>query len=427
MPSAFRIFLALSTVLFSASVAYLAVQLKFNHALHHGLPLDLYTRLPFYDLVGYVVKMPQVHQPGFFSGAWPFVYPAPSVLLFKFFTLFAILPIRHAWFGSILAYLLFVAAGLWFLGHRYAAALQRRGLSAGSSRLFSYGSFALSWPILYSVHQGNIEALLWMGLAVSLWFYRENRWMSFAMAIGVFGSFKLYPLIFLLLLVPLRQWKPIAVGVLVFGLLTIGSIAYIGPTFALALQHISSGIRTFNDTGLSVAGLTRDSRPFDHSLDGLLHLMLRLSPAAIGLVVRWYIPVVAVLYLALFVKIRSMPRANLVLFLSLGAVTLPSISFDYTLEMLYIPCAWIALEGITDVVSGVTPQWLMPVMVCFALVFSPELFLSVHGLLFYGQFKAVVLLLLLGFSVAVPIEASMTTSHVSGPFQLGGVGPLAAG
>ena len=62
MPVTLNTFLRLSGLLFLASVIYLAVQIATNKSPHHGLPLDIYTRVPLFDLVGYVQKMPNVHQ-----------------------------------------------------------------------------------------------------------------------------------------------------------------------------------------------------------------------------------------------------------------------------------------------------------------------------------------------------------------------------
>ncbi len=402
MPVILNTFLRLSALFFLASTVYLAVQIATNTRPHHGLPVDIYTRLPLFDLVGYVQKMPNVHQSSFFNDNWPYVYPAPCVIVFKFFSLFKFLPIRHAVVGSILIYLALVLAGLLFLRHRLALALQHRGILPAHARLFSWGTLLLSWPILYAVHQGNIEALLWMLAAIGIWLYRQGQWWACALTIGVAGSFKIYPLVFLLLLFPVKQWRAVAGGVLAFVAVTAGSLLYIGPTFIVALKRVRAGIALFNSVGLSLPGIVPDSKPFDHSLDGLLHRVLSTSPAALALLIRWYMSVVTLLFLLLFFgRIRKLPVVNQVLFLALSAVTLPSISFDYTLQLLYVPFAWILLDGIAGEVAGRTPQWLLPTIVCFALLFSPELFLNWNGVLFYGQFKAVVLLMLFALSCTV--------------------------
>lgn len=408
----FLTFLLLSLALFLASSLYVVLRVATNPGPRYGLPFDLYTRKPFFDLTGYMVEIPLVHTPNFFLGSWPFVYPAPSVFIFKLFSLFSTLPLPHSNIRSILLYLATALAGLLYLRYRFALSLRQRGMPLLHARLFTWGTLLLSWPILYALHQGNIEALLWMGVAFAIRLYRHHRWWAFALVIGVVGSFKLYPLVFLLLLLPLKQWRAIAGGVLAFTAMTVAGIAYIGPTFLVAYHHISAGIASFTRIGLSLSGVPHDSKPFDHSLDGLLHGTLSASPAATAVLIHGYTPVVGLAFFILFfTRVRKLPAANQLLFLSLSAVTLPPISFDYTLQLLYVPFAWIVLDSFRprpapapSRPAAAHPNWFLPVMVCFALILSPELFLKVGSTLFYGQFKAVILLTLFGLCLAYPFE-----------------------
>lgn len=404
LPLALRWFLIVSALLSFASLVYLVVQVKYAPGFHHGLPYDIYTRLLFEDLNAFVWKIKIVHTPEFFTTDDRYLYPAPCVFLYYFFSMFNHFSSNHLYRGAELALCAIVLACLFELGRRLVAALQSRGLKRAPAIVFVIGSTLFSWPIFYGVHQGNIECVLWIGVAVALWaFYREMWWTS-ALLLGVFGSFKLYPMLLLALFIAPRKYRHIGFSLLVFVSITLVSLAFIGPSIPVAYQHVSAGIHEFSSLGLSLYGIPPSAIPFDHSLPGLLHLALKGHfPTILAFILRYYMPAVAlVTTVVFFTRIWNMPRVNQVLFIVLAAVFLSPISFDYTLEMLYIPWAWLALIGVSAATQNRKIDGLTPVMICFALVCSPELFIKHNGLYVYGQFKAIVIVALFYLTACYP-------------------------
>lgn len=403
-------FVLLSAAFSVISAVYLLYRIHYDLRAHHGLPPDIYTRQPFQDTYVYLEKLPQLHTTDFFTQGIPFLYPAPSLLVYKFLNLFtrphAHDPYRSAW----CALLTIALVALIFMGTRFVRAMTERGLETSHAIFFALLSGICSWPAFYALHQGNIEAVLWLGVAAALWAYYRERWWLFAILLGVFGSAKLYPMVYAALFLPPQRYRELLTCITVFVAMSLGCMVYAGPTFPLAWHYVHAGLTYYSSMGTSLLGLGPLGSMWDHSLCGLLHLLLRTvirdHPATAAVVFRCYMPAMAILVPALFfMRVWKLPRANQVLFLTLAMVLFPAISFDYTLQFLYIPWAWLVLE-ITQAHSlGLPVPGAPGAMALFAWVLSPVLFVHSGYLDLFGQSKAVALLALLVLALCMPLAA----------------------
>jgi hypothetical protein len=176
-------------------------------------------------------------------------------------------------------------------------------------------------------------------------------------------------------------------------------LAYIGPTIPVAYRFTTMGIKSFTDLGFYPGAIDRDYLTYDHSLVSLFRIVTTSHPEYMSLMARYYMPVAAVLMTVYFFAfIWKMPRLNQLLVIVLAIVLLPPKSYDYTLQMLYIPWSWLALVAVSAAKRGQKIAGLMPVMICLALICSPEVFIEFGGFHSFGQFKALCLLVLLWMS-----------------------------
>jgi Glycosyltransferase family 87 len=398
LPRELRWFLFLSLVLWICSVAYVALRLRFAHGDNHGLPPVLLNP-PFGDLYAFADKLKFVHQPEFFKPEWGWNYSAPCIFLYKLLYLFV--QRRH---GHII-YVLIVITCLFPLTWNMAAELKRRGLSFQNAWLLLIGTALMSWPILLGIHQGNTDTLIWMGVAIGVWAYYRDMWWTAAILIGMVAALKIYPILLIALFFPPKKYLQAAGCALTFAIVTIASLAYIGPSIPAAYGKISGGVKLLTDLGFYPKDIDRDYLTFDHSLVSLIRICTINHLEAMKVIFHYYLPVAGALMAIFFVAlIWKMPRANQVLVVVLASVLLPPKSYDYTLEMIYIPWAWLALLSVQAAASGRTIKGMMPVMICFALVCSPELFFKFQGYYSYGQLKTVVLLAMLGLAGRYPFD-----------------------
>src|SRR6187402_12884 len=414
LPIELKLFLFTSLAIWLVSAAFVAIHVSLNHEADHGLP-PIYFSALFYDLNFLNGRLNLVHTPAFFTGDYRWIYPAPCFFLYK-----AILGwnktqhVRHAALVGDLIYCGSVLVGLLVLAFKTISALCRRDLNLARSCTLVLGALLLSWPIFFSVHQGNIESILWMITATAVWaFYRDHLWTA-AILIGLVGSFKIYPVLLLALYLAPRKYRAMAAGVLTFMAVTIFSLAYIGPTVPIALHNTVEGMKSFTELGFYPGAVDRNFLTFDHSLVSLIRVLTISHPECMLSLSHVYMPTLSiVMTIVFFTKVWKMPRLNQVWFILLAAVLLPPKSYDYTLTMLYIPMVWLSLLCVSAAVRGQKIPGALPVMIAMAFVLSPEVFIKFGGDWASGQFKTIVLLVLLGLTLRYPFseeEAYSTTA-----------------
>ena len=338
-----------------------------------------------------------LHTTGFFSKGFSWNYPAPCVLIYRFFYQFQSLGNS----AVVAAFFTAVVLAIVFFANLLQNALHRRGLTRARAVVFVSAAAVLSWPIYFSLERGNIEALLWPGLALSTVAYFRGQWMLAAILIGMVASFKLYPVLFFALFLGPRRHREMAAGLLASLVTTAGSLLYLGPTLGAAAWYTLRGIHHFTK-GIS-SQYNPDGLTVDHSAFVLVKLLSASHPQSIAAYLPRYELLAGTMALAIFfMRTWKMPRANHVLMLSACMVLLPATAFDYTLQSLYIPWAWLCLLLVAAQRSGRRIPGALPAMLCFAVLLAPELFLNFGQRIFACPLKALVLMALIGISMIYP-------------------------
>ncbi|WP_084214489.1 glycosyltransferase family 87 protein [Terriglobus sp. TAA 43] len=424
LPTELRWFMIISLVCLALSILSVVLRVLLVHVPQHGLPSAIYTKDWFGDVYAYIGKVDIIHSPTMYTEGVRYYYPAPAIFVYVFLHWFAG-PAR-VFARSCYALVGIALAAIALMCLRMHRSLQERGINAKQSFLFLLTALICSWPVDYALHQGNIEALLWVGVAVALWAYYRGNWWLFAIMIGIFGSAKIYPMLFLALCLRPRKFMPMLLSIAVFAGVTVASLAYLGPNVLEANRRVSEGVHIFGALNLAPAFAWPGAAMFEHSFCGFLHLLLDGHPSILMPILKVYLPTLGVLLMvAFFARVWKMPRANQVLFIALACVSAPTMSLDYTLELLYIPFAWIVLAIAESAMEGRRIPGATATMACFALVLSPELFIYIGGRDLYGQSKSVVLAVMFFLALRYPFadgnDAALTDvqhEQKSAPFAV---------
>lgn len=393
LPPTLRMFLLTCAMLSCASITFFAWMWRAYPGPLHGMPM-VATNPWLTDLLTTIRIMPIVHQPEFFTPEYGWIYPAPCIFLYE-------LLLRpglwlHHWkiFGYAI-YLSIVILGLVVVGIMLVRGMVSSAMERRTAAIFVTLSTLLSWPIWLGIHQGNIEMVLWFGTAAGAWLIFRRRWMAAAVLIGFVYSFKLYPVLLLGMLLLARKYKEIAVSFVVFLVITLLAMQYIGPSIPVVWHRIAPGIASFKDLGFYPGYVERQFLCFDHALIALIRVLTSDDARLMVVLGKIWIPLFAVLgSVVFFLRIAHMPRINQLLFLILAILLLPPKSYDYTIEMLYLPWAAMVLLAIRRAREGVRVPGLTAMLVCMAVAFSPMFFLQWHGIFFFGQATCAVLLVL---------------------------------
>jgi hypothetical protein len=188
-----------------------------------------------------------------------------------------------------------------------------------------------------------------------------------------------------------------------------------GPTYQTASAGIANGLDFFR--GQYMLQVHPSEIGFDHSLFAVvkkLTFSLHAVSVAHGLYyLPWlygYMAVCAVVGVILyFLRIRTLPRANQILALTVASILLPPVSGDYTLVHLYIPWGVLVLVSIS-LNDARKVKGLVLSFVCMAFLMAPESFAVINGIRIAGQLKAIVLLILFVVSLTCPFEESGSES-----------------
>jgi hypothetical protein len=350
-----------------------------------------------------------VFQPGFRhfrtpqfwdSFRYPFTYPAPLAVVFG---------VLYQTSHPVRVYLLLLTAALGLGAWAFVRDLRSRGIAPATAWAFTLTCLALNWPVLFEFDTANMEGLVAITLALGVLCLVKERWWIACVLIGIAGAMKLFPFILLGAALSQRRYKEVAGGLLIAGVVMVGSLAILGPSIPEAQRHIDVGLRLIQHEYLFT--LKPDGPALDHSLwvplrYGTVWVARRLQPlsaaaepartaALLDLSLRIYIACAALFGAVLYaLRIRKLPMLNQLIALTICAVLLPPLSLEYTLLHLLVPFALFCAYA-TDMERARQPSaGLGLCFACFATLFTLETFLA-HGYFFAAQVHTIALVVLL--------------------------------
>jgi hypothetical protein len=278
----------------------------------------------FEDIVVYRGRFSLYHSIKFFtSRAYSaFAYPPGAAPVYALF---------YRTPNAVTTYLALAAAAT-LAAAAIAWTLLRRTSAAGLFPLLIFFSF----PLVFLIQRANIEIVLWLLIACGLMAHRRGLAVIAAILIGLAAAIKLYPILLLGLFLNRRE----SLRAFFAGLATtigglLAACVYTGPTLLTAARGFTTGVDRFQDHYVEKVSSTEVI--FDHSLFSPLKYHAyshHISPA--GWTMLYYL-LAGTLALLLFLRVRTLPPLNRVVFLTVAMISLPPVSFTYTLVHLYIP------------------------------------------------------------------------------------------
>jgi hypothetical protein len=248
-----------------------------------------------------------------------------------------------------------------------------------------------------------METLVALALGVGVLAARKGRWWLGAALIGVAGSMKLYPLALLGFVLAQRRYREFVGGLAVAAVMTLATLAFLGPSIPDAQRHVGDGIVFLQHR--YVLATVPDGLQFSHSLFNLVKLGVftagkissfpssRTGALMAGALIV-YVPLAALAGAAIFLRLRSMPPVNQIIGLTVCAVLLPPFSLDYTLVQLLVPFGLLCAVGINAWRHRREPIGLSLCFTCFALVSSTGAYFELKYR-FAAQVRTMALIVLL--------------------------------
>lgn len=400
--------LGLKTFLWtSVGASLLALLMSLLRSVTEGRPFGsdgLWVSDYGFDYFDYYPRFLYRHSVMFFTcPGYPWYYPAPAIFFhYPFYVLAHRTGDLKASYG---VYVGVIAVAAIALAIGLGRALRAAGLRRSQAILFSVLTLLTSWSMYFAAQRGNIEGLTWMLVGGAVWAYAVRRNGAAAVLIGLAASVKIYPLLFGVLFLRQRRWWALVVVLLTAALVTIVGLRFLEPPLHDALRREIVGIRQWT---VAYGEVYRDPE-WDHSLFGLVkdigHTKIRSYHRAL---ILYYLVAGSIASLLFLLRVRRLATVNQVLFLSCAAVTLPPTSFDYTLCLMYVPFAWLALEVVRSDVERLRIKGLASTMGLLGVALAPTTFLfSPQQPALPGACRAVCLLALMGMAAAFPFEQGL--------------------
>jgi hypothetical protein len=268
----------------------------------------------------------------------------------------------------------------------------------------------MSFPLVFLIQRANLELVLWVIIALGILAYRRNLAILAAVLFGLAAAIKLYPIFLLgLFLKPARNRTGQDLPAFFLGGLTAilalaAAIAFTGPTFNVAAQGFFIGVDRFQ--GHYVDTVSKVEIAFDHCLFSpfkYLATTQHLSPAP------WrttYYLCAAAFALLLFFRVHTLPFLNRLVFLVAAMVSLPPVSFTYTLVHLYLPMLLLLAALIAPRNRPSVPATLALALLLFLML--PFAAISAVVALPTGPIQACALLALLILCATQPWQDALT-------------------
>lgn len=407
--SRIRLPLELATFAWGLPLLWLASILKVARERLNGGHSEIWV-LPhrFDDFVCYWLRIRLLHTAAFFDApdnryfgsGWG--YPAPPIWIYRFFYLFDPAHVERPYRGFAVMVILGLALTIW-CAYKLYQSLQQRGLRRLSALGLTAVALVLSWPLLFVLQRGNVELLLWLPLAAGVFAYARRKWMLAAVLIGLTASFKLYPIILLALLLRGRRYKEIITAIVVAVVVTVVSLWYIGPSLYVAWKRIGLGVSGFIQGHGAQINWTTEG--YNHSLFHLVKVNALNHQDQLGQLIPRYMVGIGIMMTAIFfTRVIRLPPPNQVMVLVISMIYLPATSYDYTLQVLFVPWAWLALIAVSRARRGERVPGMLAAMILFALVLGPELFLTTGSYIRSGTLKSVCLAILLIIAIVYKFD-----------------------
>ena len=327
-----------------------------------------------------------------------FSYPAPLSLLYAIF--FTPKQYEHSIFTVATTIPLFVF--LYFLFR----AMVRRGISPKTAALFAASSFVFSYPFWFEWELGNIEICVFIIVACGILAWVRGHLYVAAVLLGIAGSMKIFPFVYLALFLSRKQYRQFAAGIMAAVILYPISIWLACPSFAVAIPGIKASSRAMGVGLLPIWDWVLAN--VDHSLWSFykqaMHMLGYRNERPLW-ELSAYVDITAVAgLLAYFFLIRRRPMLNQLMCLSIASILLPPMSNDYTLLYLYLPWGLLILSTIDGCRVGKLRPGTLTAFVCFGFLMSAESEIVIHGAAIAGQFKAILLLVLFYIALKYPFD-----------------------
>ncbi len=384
LPAVLRMFWVGSVVAFAVMILLACIEKHMGFKQPHYNPLggDRYQ-----DLMEFPPVYRLVHTAAFYQGVGysRVAYPPFGAVMYAivYGTGFPVV-------FYVTSMVVWVAAGVWGMRRGLIA----EGIAARTATLFPLTVALMSFPIAGLLVRGNLELYLWIFAGAGTWAFLRGRENTAAVLWGLAAAMKLYPVLFLALLLPKGRWRALGVGAATIVGATVLSMWWLGPSMGVAWHGWIHNV--FGYQGVRAAQWDLHELMANHTAYDLVKFGAMITQVPLAkLTLPYYAAGAVVLGLAFFGKLWKKPVANQLLGISAFMVMFPPISYFYTLVELYAAWMVLAFVAVRAEKAGVKVPGMTLTMALFVPLFGSYMLVSFPRVFIYGGLVQAGLLIIL--------------------------------
>ena len=304
----------------------------------------------------------------------------------------------------VITFLAFISVTILIAATMLVVRLQKSGLSGGFAATFVALSVLLSPVLAFEMQRCNLEIVVFIFIALFLYLFTSKRPVLAGVLLGGAIALKLYPFIFLGLLLAKKEYRALIATCLSAGLwMLVGLITETGNVLTSA-RGTADGLKLFSS---EYAEKIHAALGWDHSAFALLKIPVFWLGGSISHLLQVYMLIAALTGLLCYVlRVWKLPVFNQITALSIFCILLPPVSFEYTLMQMFPAFGVFCCMAVRQQDDKYIAKRLDVVGVCFGLLFSLLGFAIIHGHLVEGQLKSFVLIFLLVYVLRFPFYDS---------------------
>jgi hypothetical protein len=262
-------------------------------------------------------------------------YFAEGFLPFSYFPISAVLLGPFVLFNYWTAFVLFFTTCVTLLIFTFRWGLAKL---TKKNRLSIISLFLMSGPMVSMIDRSNVSLILTLiCLFAVLHLHRENLYVS-AIAFGLSAAMKGYPLLFLMIFVRRREWKPLVAGVFTFLVSTLLPLVFYQGGFLSNLREL---INQFKGASTPVHAI--NIRAYNHSLLSFLDTCRTSLPNAFANLFEFLISHYSIfgLFIAIFLLSHAISKHasdfESLLLITVSMVAIPQTVGYYVLLLYFVP------------------------------------------------------------------------------------------
>ena len=195
----------------------------------------------------------------------------------------------------------------------------------------------LTYPVLFSLERGNFELILFIFLSLFVYYYKAGKTFLSILFLSMSIAMKLYPAVFLVLLVADKRYKEVLYAIFTTLLLSAGSMLFLDGDFFGNITRMLQSQKLYTEMyALGDAGLDHG-----HSIFGVFKAVIYYLKINVDIrqLLTVYVAGVAAVFVALTIfilrfKIKFWQKIGLLIF---AMALLPHVSNNYKLLHIFIP------------------------------------------------------------------------------------------